>query len=67
MIKIKYYLSELLMPKLNTNHISAKEDENSIIDEQEKKPLVKKTKKKYIFPEEMLYLTYISEFNNNLS
>ncbi len=55
------------MPKLNTNHISAKEDENSIIDEQEKKPLVKKTKKKYIFPEEMLYLTYISEFNNNLS
>ena len=47
------------MQRLNLNNIKAKELSESSIEGEEKQEREKKALK-YIYPEEMLYLTYVS-------
>ena len=59
MVKMKYFVSEAMAAKMGQLHIRAQQEESK----QEEK---KKTRK-FVFPEEMLYLTYLAEFNNYAS
>lgn len=53
---MKYYVSEAMAAKMGQLHIRAQLEDSKEVE--------KKKARKFVFSEEMLYLTYLAEFNN---